>query len=347
MSAGGEQLAVFRFDAGPHLGGGHAMRCLTLAEGLRHAGWQCRFAVAEGTLETVPRLHPYSADCLELAVAPDEEPDQIGSWLDAEGCDLLVSDHYQRDAGFEHACRSVARLIMVIDDLADRDHDADLLLDQNLGRAVDDYKDRVPAHCRMLIGPRYALLRPGFAACRDDAIRDRSRRAGVERILISLGLADPRGLTLQALRAVRDCGFSGDVDVVVGGGAPDIASVHQLAAEMGNRVRVLSDVEDMAWLMRHADLAIGAGGSTAWERCALGLPSIVCVIAENQRAIAAALGRAGAGVVLDGDVSGLSRELTQALKAILSDPARIEDMRAAAAEICDGLGVSRVMEALR
>jgi len=260
-------------------------------------------------------------------------------------CDLLVADHYGRDADFETPCRAFADAVLVIDDLADRPHDADLLLDQNLGRRAADYADLVPAGCRVLTGPTYALLRPEFAALRSNALVRRRAAERVERILVSFGMADPNGLTLRGLRAIAAAGYKGHVDAVIGGGAPDIADVHALAAEMGPQVRVLSDVEDMATLMADADLAIGAGGTTSWERCALGLPALVLIVADNQIPIAEALADAGAAWII-GDLGVAEGTLRAAIGDILADERAVLAGAMAAADICDGEGCGRVLEAL-
>jgi UDP-2,4-diacetamido-2,4,6-trideoxy-beta-L-altropyranose hydrolase len=344
--AAARATAVFRFDAGAAMGGGHAMRCLTLAEAMMRAGWQCRFAVSPETPLAVPKLRAHAAEYRELAGTPADEPAEIGESLDGETCDLLLVDHYGRDAVFERACRAFAARIVAIDDLADRAHDADILIDQNLGRKAADYAGRIPAGCKVLAGPAYALLRPDFAARRDEVLTARHGRDGVNRILVSFGMTDPLGLTLVTLQALRDSGFAGRVDAVIGGMALGLAEVHAVAAEMGGHMRVLSDVEDMAELMALADLAIGAGGSTSWERCALGLPALVAVVADNQREIAAALAEAGAARTVAIDGGGFRANLLTELQTVGADAALLKRMSAAAAAICDGLGCKRVMETL-
>ncbi len=338
--------AVFRFDAGPRIGGGHAMRCLTLADEMTRSGWHCRFAVSPETSLAVPRLRPFVTDCIEITGDGDDEPSEIQGSLGGGACNLVVVDHYGRGAEFETACRAFAERVVVIDDLADRPHDADILIDQNLGRAPGDYSGKVPTDCGLLIGPDFALLRPEFAGRRQSVLAARKRRDGMERILVSFGMTDPLGLSLQALHVLRQICFVGHVDVVVGGMAPGIAEVHALAAEMGANVRVLSDVEDMAELMALADIAIGAGGSTSWERCAFGLPALVAVVADNQREIAQNLADAGAAMLVAVDGAGFRANLAGALQAFGGDARTLRRMGEAAAGICDGQGCARVMEAL-
>lgn len=346
MMAGRGASAVFRFDADRSIGGGHAMRCLTLAEAMMRSGWHCLFAVSPETPVAVPRLRPYAADCRELSGVAEDEPDEIQGGIDAGRCALLIVDHYGRDAAFERACRAFADRIAVIDDLTDRVHDADILIDQNLGRAGEDYAGKLPADCRLLIGPEFALLRPDFAARRDAVLTQRHGRDGLGRILVSFGLTDPLGLSLDTLQALRESGFEGHIDVVIGGAARGTAKVHALAADMGDKVRVLCDVEDMAELMALADLAIGAGGSTSWERCALGLPALIAVVADNQREIAHALADAGAVGLVGVDGKGFRDNLKDALAVLCAEPPMLKRMGIAAAAICDGAGCARVAEAL-
>ncbi|MEK9753126.1 MAG: UDP-2,4-diacetamido-2,4,6-trideoxy-beta-L-altropyranose hydrolase, partial [Rhodospirillaceae bacterium] len=280
-------IAMFRFDASSKIGGGHAMRCLTLAQAMTEGGWQCRFAVGPDTLQTVRRAALREIDCVQLSGNAATEAEAMAGALGGRRCDLVVVDHYGRGAEFETACRGFADRVLVIDDLADRQHDADLLLDQNLGRDAAAYAGLVPADCRLLLGPAYAPLRPEFAIMRDRVLAQRRSRNGIGRILVSFGMADLNELALRTLHALSAIGYDGHVDVVIGGGGRGMARIHAAAAEVGPLVRVLSDVEDMATLMADADLAIGAGGTTSWERCALGLPALIVVVADNQAAVAA------------------------------------------------------------
>ena len=181
---------------------------------------------------------------------------------------------------FETACRNYADRIMVIDDLADRKHDTDLLLDQNLGREIGDYCDLVSSDCRLLLGPRFALLRPQFLSQRASALARRKGQNHIQKILISFGMSDPKNLSYTALKALFNIRFSGHIDVVIGEYTPVTPWCVFKLQEMGQG-SYLSDVENMAKLMANADLAIGGGGITAWERCAMGLPALCCLCAES------------------------------------------------------------------
>ena len=318
---------AFRVDASPQGGGGHVMRCLALAEALRALGARCLFLSARGSAETVPALSASGHDA--IALDPDEDPlERLSGPLD-----WLVVDHYGLDARFERAARQVADRIMVIDDLADRPHDCDLLLDQTPGRTEESYRALATSGCKLLMGPGFALLRPGFVAGREAALRRRSLPAPAKRLLIACGSSDPADLTGKALAAAD--GLDLEVTAVLGAAAPHLEAVR---ARCG---RLLVEPDDMAGLMAEADLAIGAGGTSSLERCCLGLPSLIAVIADNQAGNAAALSARGAAVDL-GPAAALSTDaIAAALTALAGDGEARRTMARSAASLCDGLGARR------
>lgn len=360
---------VFRVDASLEIGSGHVMRCLTLADALRQRGATCVFVSRShpGHLNAV--IHQRGFDVLALPVdsnsgspavaSPHSAPihaDWLGSdWLtdaaqtlEAIGgvtADWLVVDHYALDRRWEQRLRERCRRIMVIDDLADRVHDCDLLLDQNLGRNARDYDGLVPEHCARLIGPRYALLRPEFAALRDGSLQRRQQPA-LRRLLITMGGVDQANATGAVLNALAQSSLPSDcfITVVMGAQSPWVEEVRRMAGALPWKTEVLVNVANMAELMAGADLAIGAAGSTAWERCCLGLPSVVVVLAENQRAIAAALRAACAAVVVTDPPYG--PQVREALAQLLHDPRRFAAMSRTAADLVDGGGAARVTDQL-
>ena len=209
-------LAVFRCDAGPAIGGGHVMRCLTLADALAARGWTCRFAVGPMTADLVPDVVRYAP--ISVPDSPDREAGTIAASIGA--CDLLIVDHYGRDAVFEKASRSFARSILTIDDLADRAHDCDILVDQTLGRREADYRSIVPERCRLLLGTAYALLRPQFCAAREHALRRRHESEPARRVLISFGASNSNGLAATAISSLCAPGSALMLDVVTGAHVP-------------------------------------------------------------------------------------------------------------------------------
>lgn len=332
-------LAVFACAAGPDIGAGHATRCLSLARALEAKGWRTRFAVTSAAIATVPALGLHDP----LTVAAPGDARVIGDAVCR--CDLLVVDDYGLDSEFESGCRAFATRIFVIDDLADRDHDCDVLLDQNLSTTEGAYKNRVPKNCRLLIGTRYALLRPEFARLRSDALARRRQAHLPQRLLVSFGATDPGNLTEKAILAARDTDLGLVVDAVLGPGAPHLERIVALAGNRGD-VHLKVGVTDMASLMAAADISLGAGGTTAWERCCLGLPGLIATMADNQRANVNALAAAGAVDLLGWHANITVADIAAGLTVLCGDVGRMTAMADAAARICDGQGVDRVVAAL-
>lgn len=313
------------------------MRCLALADGLSAAGWRCSFAVGAETEATVPALAASAHDCF---VADGMDAAAMASLAGhmPDGADLLVVDHYGWSADQEASCRSWARRILVIDDLADRAHDCDLLLDQTLGREDGDYGALVASPCGMLLGPDFALLRPQFTASRDAALSRPGERP-LGRLLVSFGASDPHLMTALVLRGIAATGLDLAIDVIVG--ADDRATFGGL-----DNVTVHVAVSDMAALMARVDLVVGTAGVSSWERCCLGLPAIVIVTADNQLNIAAQLERAGAIRLLGNHQTVDADSIAQAITAMAHDACGRAAMSHKAAMICDGLGVGRVVDRL-
>lgn len=312
---------LFRCDASVSMGTGHVMRCLTLADALAGRGADCVFVSAPGTRELVPAL-PYPV------VAPDKLP---------YGAALGVIDHYGLDAAYEAQVRSQTRAVMAIDDLPNRRHHCDLLLDQTFGRRAEEYRALVPHNSVVLAGAEYALLRPQFAEARPASL---ARRDGsLRRLLVTLGGTDPDNVTGWVLEAVAASGLDLTIDVVMGAKAPHLETVRAQAATMAG-TRVLVGVSDMAGLMAEADLAIGAAGTTTWERCCLGLPSLMLVIADNQKDIARLVAESGAALAATPDT------IAGQLRRLAADPQALQSLSRSAAAVCDGQGAARIADAL-
>ncbi|MCE3025994.1 UDP-2,4-diacetamido-2,4,6-trideoxy-beta-L-altropyranose hydrolase [Salinicola sp. DM10] len=361
---------AFRVDASLEIGTGHVMRCLTLATALReHHAARCCFLCRELPGHLIARIEAEGFEVLRLVAPAAAETSHSGqgagepahaAWLgvdwsqDArESADLLaplapdwlVVDHYALDARWESAVRPSGTRLLIIDDLADREHIADLLLDQNLGRLAEDYAGLVPANCQLMIGPDYALLRPEFAEWRRPSLDRRDSRPGLSQLLISQGGVDKDNVTAEVLQALRYTGLPRTcrITVVMGATAPWIEVVKRVADTLEQPTEVVTSVSDMARRMAEADLAIGAAGSTSWERCCLGLPTLMLVLAENQRDIAAALERAGAAIRLDS--GALGEDLSLVLTHVM-DARYLAGMSESAARLVDGEGVKRLRAAL-
>lgn len=350
---------VFRTDASVQIGTGHVMRCLTLADALHQRGAECTFICRPHTghlLDLVAKrghkviaLPVLATDGASASAKPVHAAWLGTDWmmdaqdarqaLGSEAADWLVVDHYALDRQWEQALRSMCQRLMVIDDLADRLHDCDLLLDQNLGRTAADYANLLPGGATTLIGPQYALLRPEFALLRTKSL---ARRTGsqLKRLLITMGGVDRANVTGQVLEALKSCNLPDDckISVIMGSTAPWLECVQKQAERMPWPTEVFANVSDMAQWMVDADLSIGAAGGTSWERCCLGLPTLLVVLAENQRVGSQALQEAGAARQIDVVHERLKPEIED-----LFQPLKLKQMGDAARSITDGQGVSRVL----
>jgi UDP-2,4-diacetamido-2,4,6-trideoxy-beta-L-altropyranose hydrolase len=257
--------------------------------------------------------------------------------------DWIIVDHYALDARWEKALRPHCRNLMAIDDLADRPHDCDLLLDQNLVADMSHrYNNKLPVRCRQMLGPRYALLHPQYAELHS---RTSPREGPVRRVLVYFGGADRdnlTGMTISAFLSLERTDIA--MDVVINPDSPHAAAVRQQAASTG-QIQLYERLPTLAPLMMQADLAVGAGGATSWERCCLGLPSLVITLAENQKPIAAELARQGLIRWL-GHKSEVSQlKLAQALGDIL-DTGLMPNWSEKCHELVDDKGTDRVTSAL-
>lgn len=355
---------VFRVDASLLIGSGHVIRCLTLAEAMKVQGAECHFITRThpGHLSELIRNRGFSVFSLPLLNHSPSHNDNSdsprepfhSSWLSCDWQtdayqtriildnltpDFLLVDHYALDYRWESELRSCSNQLIVIDDLADRPHECDLLLDQNLGRDCQDYINLVPSSCHILVGSQYAILGPDFSALRSYSLQRRQKPV-IKSLLISMGGVDQSNFTGQILQVLKSCSLPADfrITVVMGPRAPWVDQVRAQAKNMSVPTEVLVNINDMAQRMADSDLAIGAAGSTSWERCCLGLPSLMFVLADNQCAIAEALHNAGASITLD----SLS-DLPVKLKSLLADPSLLHDMSIAASNIVNGFGTDQIL----
>lgn len=350
---------VFRCDASRLIGTGHMVRCLTLAHELRRRGAEVRFITRahDGHLaarlaeELMPvtllpapagELLAGSGDAYAVWRGVPAEQDVCETIAELAGVkpDWLVVDHYGLDASWEKALRPHCCRLLAIDDLPDRTHDCDLLLNQNQGAAHGP----VSAGCQVLLGPRFALLRPEYAAAR--TLKSPEVTGDASRLLIFFGGVDEENLTGRTLRVLSEAPFAGlAVDVVIGPNYPHRASLEVMATSRG-RTRILSGRPHLADLLLQADLAIGAGGGAIWERLCLGVPSIVVGAAENQLTACRSLAQDGNVVYLGTLADFTEAKLSDELQGLLGSLDKRRHLAAAGRSLVDGLGVLRVTEHL-
>lgn len=314
------------------------MRCLTLADQLATRGADIAFACRdlEGAMHGLVAEKGYSIANLPAAATLSQESDaaataQVIREHFIHEADWLVVDNYELDACWENAMRSHVRHIMVVDDLANRLHDCDLLLDQNYYRDLElRYAGLLPSHTRCLLGPKYILLRPEFSEARRNL---RQRDGVVRRILVFFGGSDPANLTGKVLQALEHLQLSSlQVDVVVGSTNPYQDGIRKFC-ENHTWAIYHCQISNMAELIAAADLGLGAGGASMWERCALGLPTLTVVFADNQLHTTKDVAETGAILYL-GLADSLSvDDYISAVQDLLDNPVRLAAVSEAALDL--------------
>jgi UDP-2,4-diacetamido-2,4,6-trideoxy-beta-L-altropyranose hydrolase len=361
----GQQIA-FRVDASLQIGAGHVMRCLTLANALRDQGATCRFVCRSQEGDLIDLLHKHEYEVLALATPTNnatrqDDTSSYTDWLmtpwqaDAKQTqaallavgtqDWLVVDHYALDARWEEAISESYEHLLVIDDLANRQHQADLLLDQTFERNSTAYRTLVNPTCELCCGIEYVLLRPEFDAWRERSLEHRDR-AKLKRVLISLGGVDKINLSREIIKALLDDRLPSDLEIclVLGASSPWARDMQYLCETMPS-VELKVAVDNMAELLSNCDIAIGAAGSSAWERCCLGVPTLMLVMAENQREIARRLSAVGAAHELTPG-SSLREEVVRAMHGIYENPTKLVNMSRQAAAMVPGSGVRKIVQAM-
>lgn len=315
MEEGEEMICVIRVDSSSVIGSGHLMRCLTLADSMKKENnadvhFICRDL--EGNLSQLVVSHGHQLHLLPRAEL-DDSLEGYAAWLtvskeqdaaetisilkeiipDGNCLSRLVVDSYAIDIEWERQLRPYTEEIFVIDDLANRKHDCDILLDQNLSENMNHkYDELVPRECKIFIGPKYVLLRDEFIEARK---RLKKRDGNINNILVFYGGSDFTNETIKALVALSelvDYNYKFNIDVIVGGSNPNKEEIESYCKNK-KYIHYYCQVNNMAEFMLKADLFIGAGGSTTYERCYLRLPSIVTSIAENQTESSEYFGRIG------------------------------------------------------
>jgi len=349
---------AIRADASFKIGSGHVMRCLTLADALSELGSKVVFICKDHDSSLINKITNFGYEVKVLAVSSSKEVNSQlvhAEWLggtqedDAEktiaaiksiDVDWMIVDHYAIDESWHKKIRSYANRIFVIDDLGDRNHDCDILMDQNLGATLEKYKGKVPKDCELLLGPRYALLRPEFAQWRDKSLKRRRNTVEPKNILVSLGGVDQQNITTDVINELSKLPDYADaeVNVVLGSQSPHINAVESAAKKNPLNINLHVDSTRIAELMNQADLAVGASGSSSWERCALGLPTIGYVISDNQKPIAEELAKNGALIMVKS-----AKDLPDAIDEIKKS---LNSFSLAAAGLVDAMGASRVIDCL-
>lgn len=336
-----QNLAI-RVDSSTKLGGGHLMRCFSIAENLKRKNIKVLFICRElpGNLCKFIESRGYKVSYLpNNSFSLKNDAKQTIKVINQckETIHWLLVDSYYIDKKWESTLRSFVNNIIVIDDLANRQHDCDLLIDHNLYENMEKrYENLLVQNCKKLLGPRYALLRPEFKEVRKTA---KKRDGSVQRILVSFGTSDPMNETAKVLKAINSLHLSISVDVVVGLSNPNKKIIKKLCATSSNTL-YHHQIDNIATLMNSADLSIGGGGSTTWERCCLGLPSLVSILSEDQLELTEVAAKNGYVINMGWANSLSTKNYINAIKNL--DPKTLVIMSKKGMQLVDGNGTLRV-----
>ncbi|KQL48733.1 hypothetical protein AN963_02735 [Brevibacillus choshinensis] len=342
---------AFRVDAGYELGAGHVIRCVTIADELKSRGHSIIFISRENPghyCEYIQKNGYFVHRLLSVTSSEAHSLEEINAMdaqstiniIKGENIDWIVVDHYQLDASWGQEMRPFVKRILIIDELANRSLEGDILVNQDLLENPHDlYAHLVGKDTRLLLGAKYATLRPQFAHARKMI---RRRNGEVKSLLIGFGGSDSTNCTLKSLDALLMFPKKIPTYVIVGQTNLHKDSLEKLCL-VEPSFSYHYQVENVACLMAQSDLAIGAGGTMIWERCCLGLPSLVITIADNQRVLNQQLDNMGAVIHLGDDGSITTREIYLAIQSVLEDSNRLREMSRIGMEMIDGQGIVRII----
>lgn len=364
-----QMKALFRTDASLQIGAGHVFRCLTLAKLMRARGFRVEFLCRSDDGNMSEFIRSAGFVCHEVNTRTGQkkpanetntttEKDSLPAYEfseinDALSCrpilrrlmpDWLIIDHYSIGTCWEREMAGSYDKLLVIDDLANREHLCDLLLDQTFGRKPEHYAGLVTGQCELLCGANYALLRPEFADQREYSLTRRARPL-LKNLVITMGGVDGDNFTTQILESLKDSDLPRDcrITIILGKNAPWLDRVKTAARNLAWETRILVAVENMALVFAECDLAIGAAGSTSLERCCLGLPTIAMVVAENQYEAAGYMAHAKAAVIVDGG-QNMAKELRDAINKLSASQRDLTNLSRTCRTVTDGFGCNRVFE---
>lgn len=338
---------LIRADASVRTGTGHLMRCLALAQAWQEEGGVAHFALEGGLPALERRLLDGGMGVSRADASPGSLEDAAQTIALARQMEAawVVLDGYGFDAPYQRAVKEAGLRLLVVDDYGHASYYyADLVLNQNIGADESLYVNREP-YTRLLLGPRYAMLRREFWPWRD---WKREIPPVAHKVLVTLGGADPDNMTLRVIRALRQVQIAGlEATVVVGGGNPHWESLRSATEHSGGKIHLECDVRDMSVLMAWADVAVSAGGSTCWELAFMGLPALVLVVAENQKGIADGLNALGVVRNLGWYTDVAEMDLSRALKALATDFAHRGAMSEKGRRLVSGSGVGEVVTSMK
>jgi len=352
--------AAFRVDFSETIGIGHLFRCLTLAKALHEKGISCVFLSRSDDVNSL--IEKAGHQLVRLSGKENKNTDTEithASWLsagweqDAEEslkiCKkyrpfILIVDHYALDYKWEEVLTDYAEATVVLDDLVDRKHNCQLLIDSNYLRRAEEYRQLLVKGSEVLAGSEYTLLKPDFAILRAQAEHRRKATDTINKVLVFIGGGNPKNTMNSVLSALSQVIWpvQPKITVVLSSLYKQVDQVKARLSEMAFETELIVDTPDMARLILDADLAVGASGSSTWERCCLGLPSVNILIANNQQYAHKNLGRAGVIEAVN-EKEPLEKALVTSVQRLVSDMNKWQLISERCFSLIDGLGTGRVV----
>lgn len=356
---------VFRVDSGNHVGIGHVSRSLTLAEELSKNNYQISFItknhsgyghdmiaekfkvfVIEGGVNRALEASERNDYKAWAGSTPEDDLKRTNKCLEEiKDVDLLILDSYSLDAAYEKELAT--KKVMVIDDLFNRKHFCDLILNQNITATDDSYKTlSEKSGTKFLMGPKYALLREEFKTLRLEVDQSKFTRE-TKKIMVFFGGKDVGGDTLKLVQSLDVDNYEKyNFHFLMDNAHKDYPAVMNILKNKPNVV-VSGLSGDFAHQMKEADLFIGAGGATAWERSALGVASAIICIADNQLDNCLGLSKTENAFYLGQSLEMDSKKWNNFFSETVPDIKLWSRIRTNSFKLVDTLGSMRVSDSIR
>ncbi len=332
---------AIRVDASSQIGFGHVARCMTLAEALSKNGQEIIFCIKENgkiLLDFMTR-RSFQVHLVPGGANAHEDAQSLVAAVKKHQCRAAILDGYEFDDAYLQSIRPHVSFMLSIDDLAQTSFCSDMVLNQNVHASAEHYQGKLSNDHKLLLGPRYALLRSEFGE-----LSSRQRDfPEVKNILVTFGGADPRNVTLKALEALKE--IKGDclVNVTLGLANPHKKEIQEYVFKSKRNIQLFENTPRMAELMLEADLAISSGGTITWELCCLGVPTLQIILAQNQINAVQELARRGITQNIGWHEQTSTQQIHQAVAGLMADRQTRKEMSARAKALVDGLGTQRVM----
>lgn len=329
---------LFRCDASPSVGGGHVVRCLALAKKFKEIGARLFLVTKNETRQLFPNLNEIFDNIFYIKTDQNLN-ESIRSEFGFNNIDVLIIDDHQSNNVIEEQFQKITSKLIVLSDNPINKHSCDILIDSNFGRCKADYEELVSQKCLTLLGSEYIILR-------DEFTKYPAARTEQKSIVVSVGYTDPASLSEFYLKSLVEIENVHPVDVIIGHAPKALENASKLAARANFDLTIHEKPENISAIMSHAFLALGAGGGSVWERCAMGVPSVTIEVASNQKYLLDALNKMGAIMHL-GEIENVSqKQMSQFLISALKDRKKLNRIAQCAQTLCDGKGVDRIVKSI-